>query len=121
MMAQDSCRRRPGRGILQIRRPEHTNAQAFRNPVAVDDFPEAEIIAQHLVPPTTSNYNWRQITVAMCGPWLKAREKKTRESHTQRTRPVTVKASAHRQQTRYSKGSDCRNAKALWRGLCYGI
>ena len=83
--------------------------------------PEEPMIPQHLVPPTRDNHNRRQITVVMCSPWLKAREKKTWESHTQRTRPVTVKAPAHRQQIRYSKGSGCRTAEALWRGLCYEV
>lgn len=53
-------------------------------------------------------------------PRLKVRNLRMRKSYTQRTRPFTVKASAHREQIRYSKGSDGFDANGLARGLCYG-
>ena len=52
-------------------------------------------------------------------PRLKARNLRMRESHTQRTRPITVKAPAHREQTRYSKGSGGLCVNGLARGLCF--
>ena len=55
----------------------------------------------------------------MNGPRLKARNLRMRESHTQRTRPFTVKAPAHREQTRYSKGSGGFSVNGLARGLCF--